>query len=86
MAALIRKRCGQNGEKLVEAHEAVALADAEWLAAHDYEVPSNRERQDSLNWLADRGWGKSPQSLEISGPDGGPVSALQYVIVDAGQR
>lgn len=82
----IRKRLGESGKKLVDAHEAIAFANAEWLAAHDYEVPSNLERQKSLDWLADRGWGKAPQALELTGQGGGPVSLVQCVIVDAASQ
>jgi hypothetical protein len=81
----IRRRLGDKGVKLIELHEAVAFANAEWLAAHDFEVPSNEERLKAANWLTVRGYGKEPQTIEMSGPNGGPVNAIQYVIVDAGQ-
>ena len=72
----IRRRFGDDGKKLIDAHEAIALANAEWLAAHDYEVPTNKERQDSLNWLSDRGWGKTPQQLDLNGKVDSTVTVI----------
>ncbi len=67
LSALVRKRTGEDGKKLVELYEAIAFADAEWLAAHDFEVPTNLERMKAAEWLSDRGHGKSPQVIDLEG-------------------
>jgi hypothetical protein len=35
--------------------------------------PTLEEMMKAAEWLADRGWGKAPQALEHSGPNGGPI-------------
>ena len=35
--------------------------------------PNHRERVKTIEWLADRGFGRSVTTLEISGKDGGPI-------------
>ncbi len=37
---------------------------------------SLKERQRARDWLADRGWGKAVQAIELSGPDGSPVQSV----------
>ena len=84
LSEAIRKRSGgDTGPKLIELYEAIAYANADWLAAHDYEVPTNLERMKAAEWLSDHGYGKAPQSIEIGGPGGGPLlSRIERVIVD----
>ena len=36
-----------------------------------------QQRLEALQWLADRGWGRAVQSIEASGPGGGPIVVSQ---------
>lgn len=41
-----------------------------------------RDRMEAGKWLADRGWGKAAQSVELSGPNGGPIeTAITEMVI-----
>ncbi len=82
----IRQRCGSDGKLLADILIAIVTNDVEFLGQHGYEVPNVKELLTAVEMLSDRGYGKAPQSIQLSGPEGGPVEALTYVIVDASQR
>lgn len=80
---LIREKCGQDGEKLIEFALSVLNGELtitqEKMQAGSGEVlalqipPTIAERLEALKWLADHGYGKAVASLQLSGPGGGPV-------------
>jgi hypothetical protein len=82
----IRAQCGHDGKLLSDILIALVKNDEQFLGQRGYEIPNVKELLIAIEMLFDRGYGKAPQQLEISGPEGGPVSALQYVIVDASPR
>lgn len=43
---------------------------------------SGRERMEAASWLADRGFGKPRQGVELSGEGGGPVAVASLSIED----
>jgi hypothetical protein len=45
-----------------------------------YEGPSHRDRIAAAEWLADRGWGKSVNLLEVTGRDGLPIQVEQMSV------
>jgi hypothetical protein len=81
-AALIREQSG-DGEELVRiAFQTLRgeLQRREWMGASEGPVqvvttPSVKESLDALKWLADRGWGKAVETVELSGPDGQPLQS-----------
>lgn len=83
LARLIREKCGQDGEKLIEFALSVLHGELtitqEKMQAGSGEVlalqipPTIAERIEALKWLADHGYGKAVASLQLSGPGGGPL-------------
>lgn len=43
---------------------------------------STKDRLDALGTLLERGFGKAPQAVELTGKDGGPLQAIEWRIVD----
>lgn len=73
----VRKLVGNDGEKLIQALLAIAVGKAEdrkKLFGAGVRV-SLRDRLEAIKQLCDRGWGKPIQSIEHSGPDGGPIES-----------
>ena len=78
LGALIRKRVGLNGEKLVDFWVLVAYGKEEQIRKKlglDKSTPIRmKDRTECQQQLADRGFGKPVQATEISGADGAPVA------------
>jgi hypothetical protein len=70
-------------QALARTYDALALAT---LARVAESSPNDSAAVSASNSLLDRGYGKPPQSLEHSGPDGGPIqqqiTSIQRDIVD----
>lgn len=45
-------------------------------------TPSHKDRVAALEWLADRGFGKSKDTLEVSGPDGANLQIIVAQILN----
>ncbi|MCR4338788.1 MAG: DUF5681 domain-containing protein [Gemmatimonadaceae bacterium] len=60
LARQVRELVGNDGKRLAEFHLAVATLDVELLAAANVTAKqvTVRDRQTSVAWLAERGWGK----------------------------
>jgi hypothetical protein len=84
-SAYIREKCGHNGELLADMLIALVKHDIDFLTQHGLEIPNTKELLLAIEMLYDRGWGKAPQSIELTGDDGGPVQLVKRVIVDAGR-
>jgi hypothetical protein len=85
LAKYIRERCGANGELLIDGLVAVVNNDVDYLSQRGMEIPNTREWLEAHRELLDRGYGKAPQTIELTGDDGGPVQLVKRVIVDAGR-
>src|SRR5688572_16077591 len=82
LASTFQKLAGKDGEKLAAMLWAVIEGDEEALGQLGYEAPSNRERLQAIEIFLDRGWGRAPQSVELTGAEGGPVvTRIERVIV-----
>lgn len=81
IAAYVRAQCGENGELLTDTLVAVVKHDTDFLTQRGMEIPNLRELLEAIGTLYDRGWGKAPQSVEVSGPAGAPL-VVERVIVD----
>lgn len=69
------KACGEDGDKLVKMWALIA-----WGTDHDFwkaygraTKRSLRDRMDAARELADRGYGKPVQAVEMTGADGNPL-------------
>lgn len=90
-ASLIRERT-DDGRELVEFF--LALKNGK-IITHEHGEPfvdaiasekvETKDRTDAAKWLADRGWGKAQESVEVSGPDGGGLSVVINRVVRGGQ-
>lgn len=67
---------------MADALHAIISHDVDWLTQHGLEIPNMREYLEAISTAYDRGFGKAPQSLEITGEEGGPVQLIKRVIVD----
>lgn len=81
-AALIREQSKEGAELVDVAFQVLRgeLVRREWMGASEgpLEVmvtPTVKESLDALKWLADRGWGKAVETVELSGPDGQPLQS-----------
>lgn len=64
----VQRKCGKQGKKVIDAIYKLAFGEER--------IPA-KVRLDALTALADRGWGKPPQSLELEG-DGQVFGALVF--------
>jgi hypothetical protein len=66
--------CGEDGDELVKFWHVVAWGtDAEFAKAFPRTRRTLRDRMDAARELADRGYGKAVQAVEMSGADGSPI-------------
>jgi hypothetical protein len=72
----VRAKCGEDGKKLVDAVYVLAMGTpAEVRAFFGESVKRDaRARLQAIEWLADRGYGKAIETVEMSGPEGKPVT------------
>lgn len=84
-SAYIRQQCGEDGKLLADTLLALVKNDTDFLAQHGMEIPNTKELIQAIELLYDRGWGKAPQHIALTGEDGGPVQQITRVIVDATQ-
>ena len=47
---------------------------------------SDAARVSAASAILDRGYGKAPQSMELSGPEGGPIETVELTATEAGRR
>lgn len=69
----------KDGRALVDFHLAIMSGKPVVVPHAEGEEPFSllpvvKEMQASADWLADRLWGKAPQSLDLGGPGGEPLS------------
>lgn len=69
LAAMVRAKT-KDGAQLVDTMVQIALGKLRIGKRY----PSHRDRREAVAWLADRGFGKAPDKVELSGPDGQPLS------------
>lgn len=62
--------------ELARAHTEEAVATLASIMADAGAPPSARVQ--AAQALLDRGWGRAPQSLEVTGAEGGPVKVLTW--------
>jgi hypothetical protein len=81
-ANLIREQTEDGAELVRIALETLrgTLQRREWMGASEgplevVTTPSVKDSLDALKWLADRGWGKAVETVELSGPDGQPLQS-----------
>jgi hypothetical protein len=74
---------GTDGQKLVDRMVLIALGTVSEHEKAGLGSVSVKDRITALEWLADRGFGKAAQSLEVSGVDGGPIETrrVEFVVV-----
>lgn len=71
-----------DGEELVSIALSVARGQLSILTPFGKDadmvevLPDHKERLAAIAWLADRGWGKAEQPVELSGADGGPLQVV----------
>ena len=77
-AALVRDRVGESGEKIVDAAAVLAWGTPTQVRAFfgEHVRRDAKVRMQAIEFLADRGFGKAPQEVSISGKDGGPVRVV----------
>lgn len=74
-SAFVRAKVGDSGEKLVEAALLIASGkpkERQAFFGENVRVTA-RERMLAVEYLTDRGWGKAPQTVELTGVDGEPI-------------
>ncbi len=73
-AEYVRSRVGEIGEKLVDGAMVLAFGSSDERRKFFGEPVrvSAKDRADALQYLTDRGFGKAPQVVELSGANGKP--------------
>ena len=83
IAASFQLHAGKDAEQIAAILWAMITGDELFLGNMGYEAPSNRERLEAMEMFLNRGWGKAPQSVELTGEGGGPlVTRIERVIID----
>lgn len=72
LALAVRAKVGEAGEKLVDAYWELATAKSSTIKTKYGAAPTVRDRLSALQELADRGFGKSPQT--VAGDPENPVA------------
>lgn len=69
------KACGEDGDKLVKMWALIAWGTDQkfWEAYGRQTKRTLRDRMDAARELADRGYGKPVQAVEMTGTDGSPL-------------
>lgn len=82
LAKCVQAKAGADGKKLVDGWWLIAYGTPTQLLKHFGETltPSVKDRLTAMAELADRGFGKAPQSIALTDGQGGPV---QVRFVDA---
>lgn len=65
-----------------ELARAYAPAAIKELARLAKDAESEQARVSAIGMLLDRGYGKSPQAMEHSGPNGGPIDLVSRLLGD----
>jgi hypothetical protein len=66
--------CGEDGDELVKFWHIVAWGtEGEFTKAFPRTKRTLRDRMDAARELADRGYGKAIQAVEMTGADGSPI-------------
>jgi hypothetical protein len=83
LAEAVKAKVGKDGKKLVEGLYLIAFGKPDEIAAFFGQVvePEVRDRRECIKELLDRGFGRSVQALEHSGPDGAPIPVGRVVRV-----
>jgi hypothetical protein len=84
LAAYIRQKCGDDGKNLTDFWLLVVYGTDQEIKRRlgCKAAPSFRDRMAAADALADRGYGKPKDTVEITGENGGPISVIRRVIVD----
>jgi hypothetical protein len=86
LAKKIRELAGEEGEELAVIAFKIAkgkLKIAKPVVADGDIVmvkvrPSAKERMEAVKWMGDRGFGKTPQTVQVTGPAGGPLAVEMF--------
>lgn len=74
LSGAVQRLCGDDGAELVRFWHLIANGtDQEFKAAFPHTKRTLRDRMEAAAQLADRGYGKAKQSVEMTGADGGPI-------------
>lgn len=78
IASMIRKAVGEDGDRIVDAYMVIAWGTPRQVRDFfgEYVKRDARARLQAIDALADRGFGKAPQEVNIAGSDGGPVRVV----------
>lgn len=68
--------------RIMEVQKVIAMCDGEMCAQLGLEIPTTKEVTEAAKFLTERRYGKAPQTVEVTGDDGGPL-VLERVIVHA---
>jgi hypothetical protein len=77
-ASTVQDKCGKDGKKLVEAACLLAWGTPAEVRAFFGEAVKRdgKVRLTAIQFLADRGYGKAVETVEVSGPEGKAMSVM----------
>lgn len=78
LAAMVREVVGEDGQQLVKAMAVIAVGTAAQVRTFfgEHVKRTARDRMQAVEFLADRGFGKAPQEVSVTGADGGAVRVV----------
>lgn len=89
LANLVREKT-KDGRELVEIMLQIARGNLKIETSYttvdgqerfQERVPSHKDRIDAISWLADRGFGKSQETLTLQNPDGTSLQPIQIAVI-----